>query len=208
MWNMTKLRAKPWSTFIITSFLDLIIPTPLTALFMWFLAGSTLTSTFRLRMPTGSTETWTTRNFPCGAANPPQQAHTTLLPASACKQTALGPWCRFQLRPAWCPAQWPWGLDLQQPKHRAAQALGAQSQSGAEQSPQQPSCGGGPVCTPAMARQPCCTTGLRHPRLLPHAGLPFLAGRIQDTRLLGDALHPAPAWQRPGCCGGSGTCQC
>lgn len=128
MWNMTKLRAKPWSTFIITSFLDLIFPTPLTALFMWFLAGSTLTSTFRLRMPTGSTETWTTRNFPWGAANPPQQAHTDC-PAACLGLQTNSPWalvlfsaeaslvpCPVALRPGPAAAQaqsspGPWGTE-------------------------------------------------------------------------------------------------
>lgn len=49
--------------------------------------------------------------------------------------------------------------------------------------------------TLAMAREPCCTTGLRQPRLLPHAGLPFLTGKTPATRLVGDVPHPAPARQ-------------
>lgn len=71
MWNMTKLHAKPWSIFIVISFLDLVSPTPLTALFMCSLAGN---SALGLGTPAAPTEPWTTRNFPHRAAEHPQQS--------------------------------------------------------------------------------------------------------------------------------------
>lgn len=71
MWNTTKLHAKPWSVFIVISFLDLIFPTPLTAFFMCSLAGN---SVLGLGKPDASTELWTTRDVPYRAAKHPPQS--------------------------------------------------------------------------------------------------------------------------------------